>query len=112
MPEAEQNEDEEEKEGCAEPAVDSRRAIVVDAVDYNIARRVESWNSRRQPGKTEIELSRPQLVHLWKKSNTRGGDFKQKRMNHVSSATLSYEHTSCQLTLMLNVVAGEANDAA
>eukprot|EP00913_Durusdinium_trenchii_P026806 g25145.t1 len=102
--EAEQNEDEEEKEGCAEPAVDSRRAIVVDAVDYTIARRVESWNSRRQPGKTEIELSRPQLVHLWKKSNTRGGDFKQKRMNHVSSATLSYEHTSCQLTLMLNVV--------
>ena len=95
-----------------ESELDSRRSFVVNAIDFAIAKNVDSWNSRPQPGKFEVKLARPQVVHLWKKSNTRGGDFKQKRLNHVSRATLSYEQTSCQLTVTLYVVEGEPNDAA
>lgn len=99
-----------------EPAVqqdeedDSRRALVLDAINYVVNNRVESWNSRPSAAAQRIILSRLQLVHLWKKTNTRGGSFQMKKMNHVAGAVLAYEPAKGELKITLTVVEGDSND--
>ena len=62
---------------------DSRRTMVVDAINFVIDNNVEAWNTRTQTAPGEAgerwSLSRDQVIHLWKKSNTRGGCFKMKK---------------------------------
>ena len=93
---------------------DSRRTMVVDAINFVIDNNVESWNTRTQTAPGEAgerwSLNRDQVIHLWKKSNTRGGCFKMKKMNYVAKADMCYQKTTCELAITLMVVEGEPND--
>ena len=93
---------------------DSRRTMVVDAINFVIDNNVESWNTRTQtvPGAAgeRWSLNREHVIHLWKKSNTRGGCFKMKKMNYVDKADMCYQKATCELAITLMVVEGEPND--
>lgn len=94
----------------AEEEDDSRRALVLGAINYVVNNGVENWNSRPSATAQRITLSRLQVVHLWKKTNTRGGCFQLKKMNHVAGAVLAYEPAKGELKIALTVVEGDASD--
>lgn len=82
----------------------------MSAVNYVLDRRVETWNTKGDGACDRITLSRAQVVHLFKKSNTRGGSFQLKKVNHVAGATLVYDGGQNELVITLEVVEGEPND--
>eukprot|EP00438_Fugacium_kawagutii_P013129 Skav233633 [mRNA] locus=scaffold2779:59053:66732:- [translate_table: standard] len=89
---------------------DSRRVLALNAINYVVDNRVENWNSRPSAAAQRFVLSRLAVIHLWKKSNTRGGCFQLKKMNHVAGAVLSYEPAKCELRIALTVAEGEPSD--
>lgn len=107
----ESHEEDDEQTEAVKADGDGRRSLVLNAINYVMDHGVDSWNAR--PGNAtarDLVLSRPQLVHLWKKTNTRGGSFQLKKINHVAGARLVYEAARCELHIMLTVVEGEPSD--
>lgn len=95
---------------AAAEETDDRRALVAGAIDFALERQVDKWNARPEEGHVAHDLDRAAVVRLWKRSNTRGGSFQMKKMNHVIRATLSYKRETGELAINLNVVEGEPKD--
>lgn len=102
--------DEEEREQDLDVTEkDARRESMLKAIDFLLENHVEKINTRPQQNtKTlALHLNRSAVIHLWKRSNTRGGSFQLKKMNYVDQADISYNESLSELVIRLNVLKDE-----